>query len=76
MTARTSGRVRLRLGKVEPPRTVDEHRRRGLAGEEPSRVDFADVGDEVGLRAARLRQDVGEAAEQLVVGKMSQRAFD
>jgi len=53
---------------VEPLGAVGEHRRRGFAGVEPAFLDFADVGDEVGLDAARMRHELAEAAEQLVVG--------
>ena len=46
---------------------VGEHRRRGRAGVQTTRVDLGDVCDEVGLDASRLPQDLGEPAQQLVV---------
>ena len=66
--------VRLELGEVERLRTVDEHRGRGLAGVEPAGIHFTDVGDEVGLDAARVAQELGQATEQLVVGNRVQGA--
>ncbi len=43
--------IGLGLGEVEPLRAVGEHRRRGFAGVEPTRVYLADVGDEIGFVA-------------------------
>ena len=60
--------IGLGLREVEPLGAVDEHRGRGFAGVEPALLDFADVGDEVGLDAARVGHELAEAAEQLVVG--------
>jgi hypothetical protein len=45
-----------------------------LAGVEPARVDLADVGDEVGLLATGLAEEIGQATKQLVVGERRQRA--
>ena len=66
--------VRLELGEVEHLRAVGEHRGRGLAGVEPARVHFPDVGDEIGLDAPRLAQQLGQSTEQLVVRDQLQRA--
>jgi hypothetical protein len=52
---------------------VGEHRREGLAGEEPSLVDLADVSDEISLDATRPADELGEATQQLVVGNGSKR---
>ena len=60
--------VRLELGEVERLRAVGEHRGRGLAGVEPAGIHLTDVSDEVGLDAARVPQELGQATEQLVVG--------
>jgi carbonic anhydrase/acetyltransferase-like protein (isoleucine patch superfamily) len=44
-----------------------------LAREQPSLVDFADVGDEVGLDASRLRHQLSESSEQLSVRNGAKR---
>ena len=64
--------VGLGLGEMETLRAVGEHGRRGLTGVEPARVHLADVGDEVGLGAARLAKQLGQASEELVVGDVFQ----
>ena len=51
---------------------VDEHRREGLAREESTLIDLADVGDEVGLDAARLADERVQSPQQLVVGDIVQ----
>jgi hypothetical protein len=61
---------------VEDVRAVDEHRRRGLAGVEASGLDLGDVGDEVGLDAAGLADEMGEPAKELVVGERGERPFE
>jgi hypothetical protein len=53
---------------VEDLRAVRVHRGRGLADVQPARIDLADVGDEFGLGAARVPEQLGEPAEELVVG--------
>ena len=72
MLPRRSGRgdaqIGLRLRKVEDLRAVREHRRRGRARVQAARVDLTEVGDEVGLDTPGLPQDLGETAQQLVVG--------
>jgi hypothetical protein len=65
--------VGLGVREMEALRAVREHRGRGLTGVEPARVDLADVGDEVGLGVAGVAQQIGESAEQLVVGDRVQR---
>ena len=55
-----------------------EQRGRALASVEPAFVHLTDVGDEVGFDAPRLPQEIGEAAEELVIGnglKFSVRAI-
>jgi hypothetical protein len=46
---------------------VAEHRRRREARMEASPIDLTDVGNQVGLGAARVAQELGEATKQLVV---------
>ena len=65
--------VGLGLREMQVLRAVREHRWEGMTGEEPSLVDLADVGDEVGLDAARLRHELPESPEQLVIGNGSKR---
>ena len=69
-------KVGLGLGEVKDVHAVDEHRGGGLAGVETSSLDLGDVGDEVGLGAAGLAQEVGESAEELVVGEGFERPFE
>jgi hypothetical protein len=66
--------IGLGLREVQLLRTVREHRGKRLAGVEPSLVDLADVGDEVGLDPTRLRHQLVEAEQQLVVGHGVKRA--
>ena len=60
--------VGLGFGEVKGLCAVDEHGGEGLAREQPALVDLADVGDEVGLDAARLADELVESPQQLVVG--------
>ena len=64
---RRDAQVGFGLREVKDLRAPGEHRGRGLAGVEPARVHLADVGNEVGLAAAGASQELGQAAEQLVV---------
>jgi hypothetical protein len=57
---------------VKDLRAVDEHGGRGFAGIKPA---LPDVGDDLGLHTARLAYQVGQAAEQLVVGDRLERAL-
>ena len=59
--------IGLGLREMEHLGRVKEHRRRGRAGVQATRVDLGEVSDEVGLDASRLPQDLGEPAQQLVV---------
>ena len=67
--------IGLGLREVQPLSTVGEHRRGGFTGVEPASLDLADVGDEVGLDAARVRDELVEAAQQLVVGEAVEMAW-
>ncbi len=72
----SDGPARPRIGNgFHPARTPGKHGGRGLAGVEAAGVDFADVRHEIGLGAPRLPQELGEAAEQPVVGDESERAI-
>jgi len=62
-------KVGLGLREVEPLGAVDEHRWCGLAGVEPPRVHLADMSDKVGLDAARVRDELGKTAYELVVAE-------
>jgi hypothetical protein len=65
--------IGLGFREVEDLGAVREHRGRGFASIEPSLVDLADVGDEVGFHASGPPEDLGQAAEQLVVGDCVER---
>ena len=65
--------VGLGLGEVKDLGAVHEHRGRGFAGIEPAPVDLANVGDEGGLVATGLTEQIRQATEQLVVGERCQR---
>ena len=73
---RGDAQVGLGLGEVKDVHAIDEHRGGGLAGVETSSLDLGDVGDEIGLGAARLAQKVDESAEELVVGEGFERPFE
>ena len=64
--------VGLGLGEVKGLGAVDEHRGEGLAREQTALVDLADVGDEVGLDAARLADELVQSPQQLVVGDVAE----
>ena len=66
-TSRRNAEIGFRLGEVQSVHAVGEHRRKGLAGEEPSLLHLGDVGDDVGLDAPGLAHELGQAVEQLVV---------
>ena len=59
--------------QVQALSAVREHGWEGLPGEEPPLVDLADVGDEVGLDAPRLADEIGEPTQQLVIGDDPER---
>ena len=73
---RGDAEVGLGLGEVKDVHAIDEHRWGGLAGIEAASLDLGDVGDEIGLGAARLAQKVGESAEEIVVGEGFERPFE
>src|SRR5258706_466404 len=50
-TGRRNAEIGLRLGEVQDVHAVGEHRRKGLAGKEPSLLHLGDVGDDVRLEA-------------------------
>jgi hypothetical protein len=64
------------LGEMKDRRAVDEHRGGGFAGVEVSCFHLTDVGDEVGLDAAGLTEEIGEPAKELVVGEGFDRPFE
>ena len=66
--------IRLGLGKMQDLGAVGEHRGRGFPGIESSFVHLAEMGHEVGLQAAGPMQELGKAAEQLVVREPLERA--
>jgi hypothetical protein len=59
---RGDAEVGLGLGEMKDLGAVGKHRGGGFAGEEAALIDFTDVGDEVGLHAAGLAEDLSEAA--------------
>jgi hypothetical protein len=67
--------VGLGLGEMERLGAVSEHRGKGTLGEESARLDLADVSYEVGLDAAFLVDEFGEAKHQVLVGNRTKR-FD
>ena len=76
--ARGSGhgdaQVGLGLREVQGLRAVGEHGGEGFTSVEASLVHLGDVGDEVGLDAARLGEDLGQAAEEIAVGDRRERS--
>jgi hypothetical protein len=60
--------IGLGLGEVQDARAVGEHRGECVTGIESSLVDLGDVGHHVGFDAPGLAHELGQAAEQLVVG--------
>jgi len=74
-TGRCNPEIGLRLGEVQDVHAVGEHRRKGLAGKESSILHLGDVGDDVGFGAPGLAHELGQAAEQLVVGDGLERSF-
>ena len=72
---RRNAEVGLGLGKVQDVRAVDEHRRKGIAGIEPSFVHLGDVRDDVGLDAPGLARKLGQAVEQFVVRDRLERSL-
>jgi hypothetical protein len=68
--------IGLGLGEVEDVRAVDEHRGGGFAGVEVSSLHLTDVRDEVGLDAAGLTEEIGEPAEEIVVGEGFERPLE
>ena len=79
MLPRRAGRgdaeIGLGLREVQDLHAVDEHRRKGLAGKEPSLVHLGDVRDDVGLDSPGLAHELGQAVEQLVVRDRLERAL-
>jgi hypothetical protein len=59
--------VGFRLREMEDVDAVAEHRRRRRARIEASPIHLADVGDDVGLSATGVAQELGEATKQRVV---------
>ena len=59
--------IGLLLREAKDIRAPDEHRGRSLASVELAAVDLTDVGDDIGLGAARPMNEVGQATQQLVV---------
>ena len=74
-TGRPDAEVGLRLGEVQDVHAVGEHRRKGLAGIEPSLFHLGDVRDDVGLDAPGLAHELGQAVEQLVVRDRLERSL-
>jgi hypothetical protein len=68
--------VGLGLGEVEDVCAVDEHRGGGLASVEAPCLHLGDVGDEVGLDAAGLAEEIGEPTQEVVVGEGFERPFE
>ena len=68
--------VGLGLREVQVLGAVRKHRRECPSGIEPSLVDLAEMGDEIGLDAVRLRDELSETAEQLCIGDGLKRARD
>jgi hypothetical protein len=60
--------VGLGLREAQGLRAVGEHGGEGFMGVEASLVHLGDVGDEVPLDAARLGEDLPQAAQEIVVG--------
>jgi len=60
--------VGLGLRKMQALEAVHEHRRRSLPRVQSPGVDLADVSDEVGLGVTGAGEELGETAEELVVG--------
>ena len=65
--------VGLTLREMESLRAVGEHGRERFTGVEASLVRLGNVGDEVRLDAARLAEDLGQAAQEDVVGDRGER---
>jgi hypothetical protein len=63
----------LGLREVEPLGAVDEHRSSSLSSVEPTPVDLADVGHDIGLHVSGVREELGEPAEKIVVGQCLER---
>jgi hypothetical protein len=66
--------VGLVLREVEHLGAVREHRRTGFPSVQTPGVDLGNVGDQIRLDVPRPGEDVGQAAQQLVVGQCSERA--
>jgi len=60
---------------VQHFRAVGEQRGRSLAGIEPARIHFPDVGDEISFDSPRLLQKLGQSAEERVVRDPLQRVL-
>jgi len=65
--------VGLTLREMESLRAVGEHGGERFTGVEASLVRLGNVGDEVRLDAARLAEDLGQAAQEDVVGDRGER---
>jgi len=59
--------IGLRLGEVQDPSAIAEHGGRRFPRIQPPLVHFADMGDELGLDAPGLFQEISETAKKLVV---------
>src|SRR5258706_14899076 len=74
-TSRRNAEIGFRLGEVQDVHAVGKHRRKGLAGEEPSLLHLGDVGDDVGFDVPGLAHELGQAVEQLVVRDRLEPSF-
>ena len=72
---RCNAEISLRLGEVQDVHAVGEHRRKGLAGKEPSLLHLGNVSNDVGFRAPGLAHELAQALEQLIVRDGLERSF-
>jgi hypothetical protein len=68
-TGRRDAQAGFAFREVKPLGAVGEHRRRRLPRVEASAVDLPDVDHDVDLGVPGAGEEVGEPAEELVVGK-------
>jgi hypothetical protein len=64
--------IDLVLPEPEDPTAVLEHRRARLLGEEPPEIHLPDVGDELGLDTPRLRRELEQLKQKLLVSDTPQ----
>ena len=72
---RGDAQIRLGLREMKDLRAVGEHRGGGFTGIKPSRVDFADVGYQVGFEPTGLSRELAQATEQLIIRDRSEWVF-